>query len=171
MIEMPRRSVTRFFIPLIDVLILLFCIFLLMPFVKARDEAAEEATSPGELDRLRREHKELVQRLADLRQNEWTTLQRNLAVSVLEIDGTTGKLYYYDPRRLVNRRVEITGDRVRDLIDTEQREAQGRAVYFLFLYPRPATGSPVFPLQRQREEYDRWFAGVAHGYDIPLHIR
>ena len=33
MIVLPKRSVTRFFIPLIDVLILLFCIFLLMPFV------------------------------------------------------------------------------------------------------------------------------------------
>ena len=33
-IHMPHRSVTRFFIPLIDVLILLFCIFLLMPYVK-----------------------------------------------------------------------------------------------------------------------------------------
>jgi hypothetical protein len=32
MIHMPRRSVTRFFVPLIDVLILLFCIFLLMEF-------------------------------------------------------------------------------------------------------------------------------------------
>ena len=31
MIGTPKRSVTRFFIPLIDVLILLFCIFLLMP--------------------------------------------------------------------------------------------------------------------------------------------
>ena len=33
MIERPKRSVTYFFVPLIDVLILLFCIFLLMPFV------------------------------------------------------------------------------------------------------------------------------------------
>lgn len=32
MIHMPRRSVTRFFIPLIDVLILLFCIFLLLEY-------------------------------------------------------------------------------------------------------------------------------------------
>ena len=32
MIHMPRRSVTRFFVPLIDVLILLFCIFLLLEF-------------------------------------------------------------------------------------------------------------------------------------------
>ena len=34
MIQPPHRSVTRFFIPLIDVLTLLFCIFLLMPYVK-----------------------------------------------------------------------------------------------------------------------------------------
>ena len=37
MIRMPRRSVTRFFIPLIDVLILLFCIFLLMEFNSESD--------------------------------------------------------------------------------------------------------------------------------------
>ena len=42
MIRPPHRSVTRFFIPLIDVLILLFCIFLLMPYVKpVEGEAAE----------------------------------------------------------------------------------------------------------------------------------
>ena len=34
MIHMPHRSVTRFFIPLIDVLLLMFGIFLLMPMVK-----------------------------------------------------------------------------------------------------------------------------------------
>jgi len=33
MIRLPQRSVTRFFIPLIDVLTLLFCIFLLIPLV------------------------------------------------------------------------------------------------------------------------------------------
>ena len=38
MIQLPRRSVTRFFIPLIDVLTLLFCIFLLMPLIKATGE-------------------------------------------------------------------------------------------------------------------------------------
>ncbi|HEV3119748.1 MAG TPA: hypothetical protein VGY58_22000, partial [Gemmataceae bacterium] len=43
MIQLPRRSVTRFFIPLIDVLTLLFCIFLLMPLIKATDEDANAA--------------------------------------------------------------------------------------------------------------------------------
>ncbi len=43
MIERPKRSVTRFFVPLIDVLILLFCIFLLMPFVASSSEAEPDA--------------------------------------------------------------------------------------------------------------------------------
>ena len=33
MIQLPRRSVTRFFIPLVDVLTLLFCVFLIMQAV------------------------------------------------------------------------------------------------------------------------------------------
>ncbi|MEN9673721.1 MAG: hypothetical protein RL553_1986, partial [Planctomycetota bacterium] len=37
MIQLPKRSVTRFFIPLIDVLILLFCVFLFLPMVGQGD--------------------------------------------------------------------------------------------------------------------------------------
>ena len=50
MIRLPRRSVTRFFIPLIDVLILLFCIFLLMPIVEegAGGPAGSEKLTPGQ---------------------------------------------------------------------------------------------------------------------------
>ena len=43
MIDRPKRSVTRFFVPLIDVLILLFCIFLLMPFVSTSGESRTRA--------------------------------------------------------------------------------------------------------------------------------
>src|SRR6266852_5028203 len=46
MIAFPRRSVTRFFIPLIDVLTLLFCIFLLMPMIKETGETQESLNSP-----------------------------------------------------------------------------------------------------------------------------
>ena len=46
MIQLPKRSVTRFFIPLIDVLTLLFCIFLLMPMVKSGSEAATGSPEP-----------------------------------------------------------------------------------------------------------------------------
>src|SRR5262249_54358638 len=43
MIQTPRRSVTRFFIPLVDVMMLLFCIFLLMPMVKFEGEGSPYA--------------------------------------------------------------------------------------------------------------------------------
>src|SRR4051812_43336313 len=51
MIAMPRRSVTRFFIPLIDVLLLLFCVFLLMPMVNEEelDKKTQSATDLTEL--------------------------------------------------------------------------------------------------------------------------
>ena len=50
MIQMPHRSVTRFFIPLIDVLLLLFCIFLLMPLANEDelDDQREAASNLGD---------------------------------------------------------------------------------------------------------------------------
>src|SRR5258708_21061220 len=98
MIRPPRRSVTRFFIPMMEVLTLLFCIFLLMPFVKsAGDEGADggPAVQPGpeviadpadvarrlaeaekELERLRKEKGDFASRLE---------------VRTLEIDKDTGE--------------------------------------------------------------------------------
>src|SRR3954447_15359117 len=49
MIERPKRSVTRFFVPLIDVMILLFCIFLLMPFVSTDPQAARKAKKSAKI--------------------------------------------------------------------------------------------------------------------------
>jgi hypothetical protein len=195
MIEMPRRSVTRFFIPLIDVLTLMFCIFLLMPLVKATEETSEGegqtrrspqfpttpsqwATDYEELTRLRAErHKwhnleqlekrknELQEQVQKLRESRIDDLQKKLAIRILEI-GEEGRLFYYDPARETNRRMEITAENVGAFVAAQQRQAGGRDLFFLLMYPRPLTGDPTFPLLRQREEYDRWFRGVAHGYDI-----
>ena len=49
--EMPRRSVTRFFIPMIDVLTLLFCIYLLMPMVAAAPDRRARASAETALVR------------------------------------------------------------------------------------------------------------------------
>src|SRR5262245_11619000 len=72
MIQLPRRSVTRFFIPLIDVLILLFCMFLLMPFVKEEGgvESGEEPTTlpPTQARALKNELDLLRAEVAELRQ-------------------------------------------------------------------------------------------------------
>jgi len=113
MIDMPKRSVTRFFIPLVDVMMLLFCIFLLMPMVKpGNDEKGEPIlTKDEQLAKLKAQ----VDRLGSLDENRLAELKADidrlklekaraikdrLAVRVLEIDGATGKLYYNDPDRV-----------------------------------------------------------------------
>jgi hypothetical protein len=190
MIQLPKRSVTRFFIPLIDVLLLLFCIFLLMPFFKGSGQTAgaetdsasaeqlrrrEEAVAAreekmskreAELDRLRRATdapREIREELERLRKEKIKTLQERLVIRVLEIDAGTGKLYYRDPER-----VEIaTEAKARDLI-VQDRTRQGPnkpEVYYLILYPRDPSSS--YPLREQRERYDRWFSDAAHGWDTP----
>jgi hypothetical protein len=176
-IQLPRRSVTRFFIPLIDVLLLLFCIFLLMPLVKGGNETPADETPAAreerlrrleeEAERMRRQARETPQELRDelekLRREKLKTLQEKLAFRVLEIDPATGRLYYYAPER-----VEIsTQAKASELIAEDRaRQADRKSeVYYLILYPRDP--SSPYPLREQRERYDRWFADVAHGWDVP----
>lgn len=177
MIQLPRRSVTRFFIPLIDVLLLLFCIFLLLPLVQAtgdgttvnKDAAREDRlrSLEAEVERLRRLAKDTPQKLSEelerLRQGKMKVLQERLEIRVLEIDPATGNLMYHDPER-----VELTSQaRAHELIQQDRARLadRGAELYYLILYPRDLA-SP-FPHREQRERYDRWFADVAHGWDIP----
>lgn len=188
MIEMPRRSVTRFFIPLIDVLTLLFCIFLLMPLVRATPQSGE-GPSAGELsvserrdlERLRREKEawqhvgdltkketELRQTLQRLRREKLDTLAQRLAIRVLEID--RDKLFFYDPGREANRRVEITATSAAQFLAEQKRLAGDRDLYLLILYPRRASGLPGYPTKGQIKQYETWFKDVAHSYDIPYRL-
>jgi hypothetical protein len=174
MIQLPRRSVTRFFIPLIDVLTLLFCIFLLMPMVQP---AEGTVATPGDLARLRELEREVEQlrqegrdltpekrrQLQQLHDEQVKRLEQRLLIRVLEIDPGTGKLYVTDPER-----IEIRNQAdARELIERDGRGrlADGRELYYLILYPRDRR-SP-YPLREQREDYDRWFNDVAHGWDVP----
>jgi hypothetical protein len=171
-IRPPHRSVTRFFIPLIDVLTLLFCIFLLMPYVKPVDgEAPDPAAagrpgavtapepSAGDAAALNREVEELRRERDRLQEQREQVLSR-LVIHVLEIDRGTGRLYDYDPER-----VEVADQAdAQALIDRERRRVGGRELYFLILYPR---GSSGFPLRRQVAAYDKWFRDVPHGFDSP----
>jgi hypothetical protein len=173
MIQFPRRSVTRFFIPLIDVLLLLFCIFLLMPLVKGGSESVpdEADTVPRErfrkleeeLERLRRQLRDIPQEaraeLEKLRLEKIRTLQERLNIRVLEIDATNGKLTYRDPMR-----IEIdTQAKASEMIEQDRARLGKDEMYYLILYPRDPA-SP-YPLREQRERYDRWFADAAHGWD------
>lgn len=165
MIRPPRRSVTRFFIPMIDVLTLLFCIFLLMPYVAVEGQAdaagpkadplpetADAATLVRQLDQAREERDRLLR--------ERGRVAERLAIHVLDIDRDTGRLYDYDPER-----VEIASEAdALALINRERRKAGAKELFFLILFPREPGG---FPLQRQVVAYEKWFRDVPHGFDSP----
>src|SRR5262249_54876647 len=116
----------------------------------------EEHRSRRDIEDLDKKKMELTEQIQTLRERKVHELQKQLAVRVLEI-GDEGKLYYYDPKREKDRRIEITAANVGDFIASEQRQAGGKDLFFLLMYPRPPSGDPVYPLVRQREEFDRWF--------------
>ena len=174
MIRPPSRSVTRFFIPLIDVLILLFCIFLLMPFVgqpgtpdpDAPDTVSAQLT-PDELrQKLLDAELKLAQAAAEVERLRAAALTpaNRVGVRVLEIDAATGKLFAFDPDAADTRQEVRDQSDAQRLIDQGRRTAKGKDVFFLLLYPRVRSG---FPEQPQVEAYRRWFDGVPHGFDNP----
>lgn len=192
MIEMPKRSVTRFFIPLIDVLTLMFCIYLLMPMVAPSDAAGDAPAQPEakdgplsaadrkELEQLRLEKKhwknlrdytkqkeDMLEELSRLRKEKLETLQKRIAIQVLEI-GPKGRLYFYDAQRLLNKRVEITSDNVGAFVRGQEKQAGDKELYLLILYPRVVDGISAYPLKAQRDLYERWFQNVPHSYDVPV---
>jgi hypothetical protein len=174
MIQMPRRSVTRFFIPLIDVMTLMFCIYLLMPLMKS--EGTGEApvleddvdSLKAEIARLRRERGEtpeqIKKELAELHEMKRKVLEDRLAVRVLQIDPMDGKLVYYDG----DRQAKVNNDAdAAWLIEREKKAAAaaGREMYFLIQYPHDPK-SP-HPTGSEKDQYESWFRDVAHGWDRP----
>jgi hypothetical protein len=179
MIQFPKRSVTRFLIPLIDVTTLLFCIFLLMPMVKPSAETTGLAALADLEEQIRLEQERLqklqdqgqaptaeqLEALRKLEEMKKKTLQDRLVVRVLEIDPDTGKLYYYPTPA---DRLEVrNAEDARELIDKDRRAQAGdrRELYYLILFPR--TGPGTVPTRKQRVDYREWFKDVALGWDIP----
>jgi uncharacterized ParB-like nuclease family protein len=170
-IQKPRRSVTRFFIPLIDVLILLFCIFLLMPFVSKPDDgkgnpdavpAVRDPSMPDDVEKLQQELAIARRRIEDLKKQR-ANLGERLSVRVVEIDKATGKLFYFDADGGGRLELKDQADAQR-LINQQRSRAGAKDVFFLLLYPRELSG---FPLRDQVETYRRWFKDVPHGFDNP----
>jgi hypothetical protein len=168
-IRPPKRSVTRFFVPMIDVLTLLFCIFLLMPFVKSAGTEGSPEPSPGtevasaDPANLSARLKETEKELERLRKEKGEIASR-LEVRTLEIDKDTGELLYYDPQPVkIQSKDEAAG-----LIERHRDEARkaGRELYYLFLYPRDAESAGL-PRRSQEEAYKQWFQGVPYGIDNP----
>jgi hypothetical protein len=184
MIKMPHRNVTRFFIPLIDVLILLFCIFLLMDFnaeskadlqmENVEDQSLEIARIEQDRVRLLAEnHKsdelrpqlnkmaELLKRIADLEKANQQNLQERSFFRIIDIDSKDGTISFYDETadqpviKLANEKA------VHALIERHKREAKGRELYYYFMPPRPLEG---FPTNVQTRNYQAWFSKVANSF-------
>jgi len=162
MVEMPKRSVTRFFIPMIDVLTLLFSLYLLMPIVN-------NAQGESEQDRLAREERlrlleaeiqrkseggesltaKLREEIEQLRREKIAALKNRLRMRVLEIDPKDGALFYRNPER-----VDIdTEAKAHRLIasDAEEQGVTSAELYYLILYPREHFN--IYPTADQRETY------------------
>jgi len=178
MIRPPRRSVTRFFIPLIDVLILLFCIFLLMPIVEesSAGPGGKVKLTPGETQVMRQRLDYLQRRVAELEQThesprmkqllkENARLKEEATRSVaektllrhFEIDPNSGALIYYNPDRKEARFPQDAAVLTR-LIDSDLRNARrrGEELIWVFLYPR---GTNFYhPTLHEREDLDAWLS-------------
>jgi hypothetical protein len=170
-IVMPRRSVTRFFIPLIDVLILLFCIFLLMPFVSGQPvpestpetKALPEKSLPEDVKTLQAMLAEEKLRVARLEKEKHSKLTDRLIVRVLEIDPTNGSLFNFNPDR---QEIRSEADALRVITRQKAQAAKDgvvKDVYFLILLP-PRGSS--FPTKAQINQFDQWFKDVPHGFEV-----
>ena len=171
MIVLPKRSVTRFFIPLIDVLILLFCIFLLMPFVSgppapdAPDPKSEPPKEPlsANVEELQREVTEARARLKRMEATAQARITDRLSVRVLQVgkDRSGIFVYYYDPDR---QEIRTEADALK-LIARQKTIASSaggvKDVMFLVVYPRDASGNlRGFPDDRDEQAIRGWFREV-----------
>ncbi len=175
MIERPKRSVTRFFVPLIDVLILLFCIFLLMPFTQAPDNDFKDNGDtdkekkkdyeelPKDVQSLQRELEKARRELSQLKLDKGNLSDR-LSVKVLEIDPKNGNLYYLQDRTKVVVDNQLSADTI-IRSHTNQAKLASKEPFFLLLFPREATG---FPEQSQVDAYSKWFKDVQYQFDKPF---
>jgi hypothetical protein len=169
----PRRSVTRFFIPLIDVLILLFCIFLLMPFVSGTPSAESQSAPPSEVKEQLPENVRDLQaalteakgRLVRMERAAQAGLADRLSVRVLQVgkDRNGVFLYYYDPER---QEIRTEADALKLIV--RQKAIAGRAggvkdVLFLVMYPRDEKGNDLgYPTRADETRFRGWFG------DLPL---
>jgi hypothetical protein len=177
MIQAPRRAVTRFFIPLIDVLLLLFCIFLLMPYVEKGALGGARLTA-GQAELLQRRINQLQEQLElagkgrespeELKQeNERLRklLRQNpvdrFVLRSLQIDGDNGDLFYYKTTADGSAvRVNLDEEKARLLVAEDSkppfRAGDQKLVYVIVRPPQRS----LYPTRAQRRQYEGWFKGL-----------
>lgn len=172
MIQMPQRSVTRFFIPMIDVLLLLFCIFLLMPMATEEAKVKEEKELKGEKERLSERLKEMeklkpdLAKMADLmlkikELEAWKARPlEKLFVRGIDVDAEGNMVFRQGFSR--DKPYTITSkDDARALIKVHQDQAGGREVYYLFFLEwKGAVGVDLISKTAD------WFKGVSYTFEV-----
>src|SRR5437588_1468904 len=173
MIKPPKRAVTRFFIPLIDVLILLFCIFLLMPYVEKGALGGARLTA-GEAEQLRRRIQELEEKLEKAEKYRETPEELKQQIAVLkkqlrsnpvdrfvfrslQIDGSDGSLFYQKTTPDGGPvRIRLDQDKARQLVADDRKPPFRQDQKLVYIIVRPQLKS-LFPKQSQLLEYEGWF--------------
>ncbi len=176
----PAHSPTRFLIPLIDVLLVLFGLFMIVQVTRPKTNESAQAGDPEakntqaqtitdssagrkdlQVEDLRKKLAELTQKLArereSLRAASASELAGMLAVAVLQIDPADGHLTSEDGqvmRTEAQARAKIDSDRTKQ--PTTPGGAEKKLVYLL-RYPR---GESLHPTRRQEMEFQRWFTGT-----------
>jgi hypothetical protein len=171
---MPRRSVTRYFIPLIDVMILMFCIFLLMPaFNESEPEdpsLARKKVDAKKYDELAQLVKKLQGEIQELKKPDKGRERPTLAIRTLEVDPKDGRLFHVIPGKggqLFEREYLKDSEAVQVLARRHRRELRQRypeddkrpELHYLIVTPRVDS---AYPNQGQLEQYKQWFLGVAN---------
>ena len=172
MIRMPRRSVTRFFIPMIDVLTLLFCMFLLMPIIRENESLSQEeevGANKKNPDELRKELRDLQEQrdraqsaVAEMERRQQKLRQEMPFIKVIDISPENGALSYFDAAKPNRPPLKIDSAEVaRALIEEHKKEAGPlRLVYFFTRPYDKAFPNTLQPDQSLMNKYRQWFTNA-----------
>ncbi|MDW8222982.1 MAG: hypothetical protein RMJ82_08535 [Gemmatales bacterium] len=157
----PARSITRFLLPMADVMALLFSLFLLLPHLGTLP-GASHVPRPGRGLWTPEEQQRVWEELTQLRRSSEALPGFRDYLVPLKIDGDTGRLYL----QTEGRDIEITDQNVRAVIDDfRQRAARAGQKRLTFLLI--ADYSKPHPDQRDEARFRRWFAGCRYEYIPP----
>jgi hypothetical protein len=166
MIQIPRRSVTRFFIPMIDVLTVLFCMFLLMPIIRENESLSEASSEVGEMEKrlqeLRQDELRARAMLKDLSDRKRGLIQQNVFIRLLYVSPRDGTLWFFDPVDPLKAPLKITNSAVAaSLIERHKKEAGERELLYIFQEPHEDNGEVApYPTALQAARYREWFGAV-----------
>jgi hypothetical protein len=190
MIEMPKRSVTRFFIPLVDIMMLLFSMFLLLPII----ESSGQGTEGKPADDVKKENQSLketvallqkqVRGLADevtllrkfadpqisleqlkkeienLRKTKIDVLQKRLFLQVVAFDPNRDDLVYFERSPEPKTKVLAGPKEINKLVEQHEKQAQENGLDLFYVLLLPP--APRGPTEAQLRQWEKWFGDVPH---------